>query len=975
MIGAMKSWLQRVVCTGAIAFLVGETPLPGQLLPPGHRPLPIDAYALTNARIVLEPGKTLTRGTLVIRRGRIESVGEAVVVPADVEVRDLQGATVYPGFVESYLPQSASGAPLDNGQSEPARNGAEALASGRGIHFFGVPGEEADPGTSGVGHELAVVTPERRVADRFSPDAKVFESLREQGFTVACIVPEKGLIRGQSALVALGQGNPNDLLIRSDLFQHIALDVDSGKDNAYPRSLMGAIAAWRQAFYDAVHYQSQLSSPDERARRNGTDPSLAALVPAAQKKQPVVIEPGSVLMLDRAARIARDLGLDFTLVASGQEWRRPDLFEGMQAGMIVPLAFPEVPKLDQEDDWRQVSLDQLRTWDWAAENPAILRRQKISLSLTTYGLGDRGDFRKNLRRALDRGLTEDEALAALTTVPAQLCGVSDKLGTIVSGKWANLTVVEGGSYFDPEARIREVWVDGRPYPSKKDAAASAADKNKDQAKGSPKDGAGKEVAAKSDKARDVERQRVARAPLSDRGPLAEPAGVLVKGATVWTCGPEGILENASVLVIDGKIKAVGRDLAVPSELEGKVISIDGRGRHVTPGLIDAHSHSMILGAVNESTLPSTAMVRIGDVINSEAPTLYQQLAGGLTVANQLHGSANPIGGQNAVIKLRDGASPEGLRFVGAPEGIKFALGENVKQSNWGEKNVTRFPQTRMGVPTFYANRFTAARQYLEAQKKPRAPGSPAPRRDLELEALGEILEGKRLIHCHSYRQDEILAFLRVMEDFGIRVATLQHVLEGYKIADEIARHGAGGSCFSDWWAYKFEVYDAIAHAGSLMHQRGVVVSFNSDSSDLARRMNIEAAKAVRYGGTSAEDALKFVTLNPAKQLRIDQRVGSLEIGKDGDFVLWSRSPLDSTTVCQQTWIEGRKYFDRDLDSSRARALQAEWTALVEKAKKVSGAGDSKPASEAARAAFFRRARESACTLTTLNCQDCLAPRP
>jgi imidazolonepropionase-like amidohydrolase len=298
---------------------------------------------------------------------------------------------------------------------------------------------------------------------------------------------------------------------------------------------------------------------------------------------------------------------------------------------------------------------------------------------------------------------------------------------------------------------------------------------------------------------------VARAPLSDRGPLAEPAAVLIQGATVWTCGPAGVLENASLLVVNGKIQALGSDVALPSGLEGAVIRMDGRGRHLTPGMVDAHSHSMILGSVNESTLPSTAMVRIGDVVNSEAPTLYQQLAGGLTVANQLHGSANPIGGQNAVIKLRDGATPEGLKFQGAPEGIKFALGENVKQSNWGEKNVTRFPQTRMGVPTFYANRFTAARQYLEAWGKHRNQGARAPRRDLELEALGEILEGKRLIHCHSYRQDEILAFLRVMEEFGIQVATLQHVLEGYKVADEIARHGAGGSCFSDWWAYKFEV--------------------------------------------------------------------------------------------------------------------------------------------------------------------------
>ena len=238
---------------------------------------------------------------------------------------------------------------------------------------------------------------------------------------------------------------------------------------------------------------------------------------------------------------------------------------------------------------------------------------------------------------------------------------------------------------------------------------------------------------------------------------------------------------------------------------------------------------MILGRVNESTMPSTAMVRIADVINSESINIERQLAGGLTACNLLHGSANPIGGQNAVIKLRLGAAPDGMILKAAPSGIKFALGENVKQANWGDKYTTRFPQSRMGVKTFFANRFTAALQYGSKLHEARTGKIPPIRRNLELEAIMEIIEGKRLIHCHSYRQDEILVFLRTMESFGVRVGSLQHVLEGYKVADEIARHGAGASTFSDWWAYKFEVYDAIPYAGALMHERGCVVSFNSDS--------------------------------------------------------------------------------------------------------------------------------------------------
>jgi N-acetylglucosamine-6-phosphate deacetylase len=382
---------------------------------------------------------------------------------------------------------------------------------------------------------------------------------------------------------------------------------------------------------------------------------------------------------------------------------------------------------------------------------------------------------------------------------------------------------------------------------------------------------------------------------------------------------------------------------------------------------------MILGSVNEGTLPSSAMVSIGDVVNSESPQIHRQLAGGLTVANQLHGSANPIGGQNAIIKLRLGQGPEGLKFKAAPPGIKFALGENVKQSNWGNDKNTRFPQTRMGVPAFHENRFTAAWQYNREWRRFREKGGPPPRRDLELETIGQIIQAKRWIHCHSYRQDEILAFMRTMEKFGVRVGTLQHVLEGYKVADEIAAHGAGGSCFADWWAYKYEVIDAIPFAGSLMHERGVVVSFNSDSSDLARRLNLEAAKAVKYGNTRETEALNFVTINPAKQLRVDHRVGSLEVGKDGDFVIWSKHPLSTGTVCLETWIDGKRYFERSEGIARAEARSKEREKLLAKAKsktkKDKKKEDDKDSKEA-RAAFFRRALETAHGLGVVDCQDC-----
>lgn len=397
-------------------------------------------------------------------------------------------------------------------------------------------------------------------------------------------------------------------------------------------------------------------------------------------------------------------------------------------------------------------------------------------------------------------------------------------------------------------------------------------------------------------------------------------------ATVWTCGPLGVIEDGTVLVANGVIVDVGKSIAIPDGTE----VIDVRGMHITPGIIDCHSHMATDGGVNEATQAITCEVRIGDFVDANDVTIYLQLAGGVTAANVLHGSANPIGGQNQVIKLRWGLSGEGMKFAEAPQGVKFALGENVKQSN-GPDVSGRYPKTRMGVEQLYRDAFEAARDYarkMDAWKLNRR-GLP-PRRDLELDALREILDGDRWIHCHSYRQDEILALLRILKDYQITIGTFQHILEGYKVADEMAKAGAMASAFSDWWAYKFEVYDAIPHAGALMHRQGVVVSFNSDDGELARHLNQEAAKAVKYGGVPREEALKFVTLNPAKQLRIDSLVGSLEAGKHADLVIWNGDPMSNFSRCEQTWIDGRRYFSREEDDRMQKDSQQKRNTLIQK---------------------------------------------
>lgn len=400
-------------------------------------------------------------------------------------------------------------------------------------------------------------------------------------------------------------------------------------------------------------------------------------------------------------------------------------------------------------------------------------------------------------------------------------------------------------------------------------------------------------------------------------------------ATIWTSGPAGILDDATLLIENGRIVAVGRDVVIPPN----ATVIDVRGMHITPGIIDCHSHMATDGGVNEATQSITCEVRVGDFVDANDVTIYRQLAGGVTAANILHGSANCIGGQNQVIKLRWGLTGEGLKFAEAPPGVKFALGENVTQANRPDGG-GRFPASRMGVDQLFRDAFEAARDYsqrMEAWQTSRR-GLP-PRRDLELEALSEILHQQRWIHCHSYRQDEVLALLRLLEEYNIQVGTLQHILEGYKVAEQLAKHGAMASAFSDWWAYKFEVQDATPWAGALMHQQGVVVSFNSDDGELARHLNQEAAKAVRYGGVPREEALKFVTLNPARQLRVDHLVGSLEPGKHADFVIWNGDPLSNFTRCEQTWIDGSRWFHRGEDEQLRETARQQRNTLIQKVLK------------------------------------------
>jgi len=427
-------------------------------------------------------------------------------------------------------------------------------------------------------------------------------------------------------------------------------------------------------------------------------------------------------------------------------------------------------------------------------------------------------------------------------------------------------------------------------------------------------------------------------------PDAAPV-ILIQNATILTVS-HGTIEHGSILIKDGKIAEVGASIKAPKDAQ----VVDAAGQFVIPGIIDCHSHIAVDGSVNEGSVSVSSIVNIADVLNPDDIDIYRDLAGGVTVANVLHGSANSIGGQTVVIKLRWGLPASRLPFEGAVPGIKFALGENPKRSNFSIPGATpRYPATRMGVEETIRTAFAEARDYKKTwddfDKRVAAGDKSAisPRRDLRLDPLVEVLEGKRYVHAHCYREDEILMLLRVAKEFGFKVRTLQHVLEGYKVADEIAAAGTGASTFSDWWAYKVEAYDAIPYNAAIMTRRGVVVSINSDDAEEATHLNQEAAKTMKFGGLSHDEALKLVTLNPAIQLGIDKRVGSIDVGKDADLVIYNHDPLSAYAVVQQTLIDGRIYFDRKRDIADRANLEKEKKALMEKEKKAEEKkGEGKP---------------------------------
>jgi imidazolonepropionase-like amidohydrolase len=898
---------------------------------PAERPgdLRPRVFALRDARVVIEPGKVLERATVVIRDGLIEAVGPDVKAPADALVMDCKGLTVYAGFVDA----------MSNWGFDPALRRSE----------IGAPAVE-----DLASEALAATKPDNRKG--MTPEFQVSTALRDEeqadawrraGFTAHLIAPDGGFIVGQSALVSLSGLQSREALLRAPVAMHLSFRSVPGTD--YPRVLMGNVAYVRQTLLDAGLYHRMWNAFEKAGRagkRPPLDPALADLGPVRAGKMPMVFEADTKDEIHRALDFAAEFKLQPILYGASQAWKAAARIKQQQVPVLLRLNFDDKPRPTMRGRGRpasppanrpanrpgnppadvplnpfaqpepdpdealpqRVKEDRDRINKEEMHNAAELCKQGIRFAIATQGqTGDKpaDKFRDNLRKAIAEGLSPEAALQALTIDAARILGVEKQIGTVEKGKAAHLIVTDG-DFQNEKTQIRYVFADGIRFvyePEKKQEEARKPDATK-----KPDEKKKAAEAKKPEKKTDAE---YAAELESDRKPKIKTGGnVLIRGATILTV-VNGTHPKTDLLVRDGKIAKIGQNLQAPAG----VIVLDAEGMFVMPGIIDTHCHFAISGGVNEFSLSVVPEVRVRDVIDSDDVQIYRALAGGVTTARLLHGSANVIGGQDAVIKLKYGEPASKLLIADAPRGVKFALGENVKRTDG------RFPNSRLGVEAVLVRAFTEAQEYQrvwDEYKKSNRSG-PEPRRDLRLEALADVLKGDLKVHCHSYRADEILMLLRVADRFGFKIKSLQHVLEGYKIAAEIADHGASCSSFADWWAYKIEAFDAIPFNAALLHEAGVSVCLKSDSNELMRHLFQEAAKVIKYGGMSETEALKTITLNGAKQLGLESRIGSIEVGKDADLAIFNGHPLNSYSRPEMTLVEGEVYFQR---SDRLKPVEA-----------------------------------------------------
>ncbi len=937
-------------------------------------------YAFTNATIVKDAQTTLTNATLVIRDGKIVSVGNGVAIPKDAVVVDCKDKYIYPSFIDIFS---------DYGMPQAQRQ------QGGGGFNFNAPAQLTSNQKGAYGWNQALKS-DVNAYKIFTADEARAKPLRDMGFGTVLSHQKDGITRGTGTVVTLANDADNYLIVKDKAAAHLSFNKGTS-GQSYPGSLMGTVALLRQTYLDAQWYKNNPSA----AGLQGDGINITLKYFNDQQILPQIFDPadragGDLWNIIRADRVGDEFGVQYILKATGKEYQRIKEVAATKAPLIVGLNFPAAMDVEDPTDARLVSLADMKNWELAPTNPAAIEKAGISFALTSADLRDARTFMTNLRKAMENGLSEKAAMEALTKTPATWLGVYDKVGSIDNGKLANF-VITTGPVFAERTTILQNWVQGKKHAVnenawgsvtglytlttngpkgtntysvdvKSNSAATVIAKDTvtatfnydgksvkfsfapekrsrniirfsgfnnggdwngmaEDAEGNKMTWTAKLNATKPDTAsvrsRPAMPNRIGKTtyPFTAYGTdstLPQQGTYLIKNATVWTSEKEGKLQGTDVLVKGGKIARIGKNLS-----DAAATVIDGTGKHLTAGIIDEHSH-IASASTNEGAQSVTSEVRMQDNLDPDDINIYRQLSGGVTTSHILHGSANTIGGQTQLIKLRWGVNDEELKFKNWDPFIKFALGENVKRTSSTSNN--RFPDTRMGVEQVLTDAFNRAVAYEKAMKA----DPKGTRRDLELDALVEIMNKQRFITCHSYVQSEITATMRVAEKFGFRINTFTHILEGYKVADKMKAHGAAASTFSDWWAYKVEVTDAIPYNAYIMNKVGLNVAINSDDAEMARRLNQEAAKSVKYGGLTEEEALRMVTINPAKMLHVDDRVGSIKAGKDADLVLWSDNPLSIYAKAEKTIVDGIIYFDREKDAAMRKTVLAERTRLIGK---------------------------------------------
>ncbi|WP_316826649.1 amidohydrolase family protein [Pedobacter miscanthi] len=929
-------------------------------------------FAFTNATIVVNANQTLTNATLLIKGQTIQGVGAGLAVPKGYVVIDLKGKFVYPSLIDAFTSYGL----------------AEAPAQQRG---FGGQRQSifvsAKKGAYGWNESIR---PETYVKNIFSTDSKKADELRKVGFGSVNVISRDGIARGVSAAVTLNEGADNSVILKDQTAANYSFNKGTSS-NDYPTSLMGSIALLRQTYYDAQWYGKQKeeynisldefgkqqtmpqifevdgwqnilradkigkefgkkyiikSTGDEYQRINEVKATGASLIiPLTFPKAYDVEDPAEARNVSLSQMKGWELaptnpaslekaGIKFALTAFGLENSRDfwaNIRTAIENGLTEKQALQSVTEIpasllgisDKVGSLEKgkvanflISSDNLFKngniifENWVQGKRFVVNKMDVSDVRGTYNLNVDGVGALTLK-ITGTGGGSTAAIERIGTDSVKTTATFTRNGDWISINF-NLKKNPKG-----DIRLSGYITSANPVTLKGESALADGTIGKFTAT--------YKEAVKETPKKDEPKATLAMGtviyPFSAFGSteLPKQETVLIKNGTVWTNEKDGILQNADVLLENGKIKAVGKNLSASG---AKVI--DATGKHITAGIIDEHSHIAGAGGINEGAQSVSAEVRVADIINSEDVNIYRQLAGGVTTSHILHGSANPIGGQSQLIKLRWGKSPEELKFVGADGFIKFALGENVKQSNFGTG--ARFPVTRMGVEQTFVDEFTRAKEYEKALS---VKGTSV-RKDLELDAIVEILNNKRFITCHSYVQSEINMLIHVADSLGFKINTFTHILEGYKVADKMKAHGIAGSTFSDWWAYKNEVAEAIPYNGKIMHNVGITTAFNSDDAEMARHLNQEAGKSVLYGNVPEEDALKFVTLNPAKMLHIDDKVGSLKAGKDADVVIWTANPLSIYARAEKTFVDGVAYWDIDKDAQVIKAQQVEKARLIQK---------------------------------------------